>query len=180
MVYFDYTLAGYDSYRDGIHINCITGLLHTLLMPVAVTTFLVILQCLEYSLFGYRHYKDNKVRTLCTIISIFVTIGYLRTFPISGLITVFMYLFIIKTVMNKITETFNSEYCYYGSLRSIRLMMFNSLIVLVASILFLEYFSHGYLEGGHSTVPHFFNSIYWTPLYGTHSLYYPFTGQCVY
>jgi hypothetical protein len=35
MMYFDPSIEGYNQYRNGIHMNCYTGILHGIGMPIA-------------------------------------------------------------------------------------------------------------------------------------------------
>lgn len=184
MVYLDLSINGYNTFRSHIHQNCYTGILHGICMPIATCAFFIILQMFEmYFISIYS--KSLYTKFFRTILFIFIVCGYLLTFPIMGCITILFYTLLTEYVMNKTTyyidknkKVIFSDGKMYSDTRDF--IALSSLILLIGTISFLEFFSHGYLESGHSDITQVLNSIYHTPVYGMNSFYYIFTEQCTF
>jgi hypothetical protein len=174
----DISQRGYDIYRNGIHMNCITGIIHGLLMPVAVSLFFCILLCFEILIMDQNIYNMSRVKIMLNILGFVVFLCYILTHLIAGLITVIMYLFIIHFSMFALEDYIVS--CHWGNTnRYIINMIVKCFMWLFIVVAFMEVYSHWIIEHGHSSLYQFLNSLYWTPLYGTLSFYYPFVGQCI-
>lgn len=189
MFYFDPSIKGYNQYRNGIHMNCYTGILHGIGMPIASVAFFVLCQLIELHI-KHIYYSKSELymkdiyfgisltKIFRNIIFILFFLGYLFTFPIMGIITIIIYYKIVDYFMDIATV-----YLYYNhnTLFKAKTNIFIiCCICLFGSISILEFLSHGYLENTHSNIFEFFNSIYHTPVYGFNSFYYIFTNECTY
>ena len=173
-LYFNPTLAGYNQYRNGIHINCITGFLHTIFMPLATLGFFLFLKTFDFRLDSN---KKPYTTSYTNIVFLFVLglyeLGYFFMFPIVGSITIFFYFLFI--LINLKLSTI--DYMKNPKLKKFK-YRFYALLLITVSVGIMEFLGHGYLEHKHSNIFEFFNSIFHTPVYGLYSLYYPFVGQC--
>lgn len=168
MFYFDSSIKGYETYRSIIHRNCITGILHTIFMPIACVGFFICLYCL-FSWYCIRQYDkynvstDAKKLTKCVlyIIQLSMLIGYLQFDPLFGVLSMVFYFLIINSIIDHLADA-NTTLFNFG------------LLLLGGSIVVMEFIGHWYLEDHASNLYEFFNSVYFTPLYGIKSLvYYP-------
>jgi len=208
--FFDPSIEGFGAYRGfgTIHTNCVTGLLHTFFMPIAVCGFFAIVHAvLLYLNFGSNF--GNCVKSTCkefdaaldratwsTKLCMTMLVGLVAFFnfayqpmfdttfyqPITGILTCYAYWRIINASLNQCDSFYRSmteRIAITASLcEAMGFMLFFGGSLLGASICVMEFFGHWVLENHSSDLTMFINSVYHTPLYGTLSLIYPFTGQC--
>ena len=175
MLYFDYTMKGYEQYRSGVHTNCWTGLLHTLFMPVATMGFFMLIYSCEMFFKPKEIYSATDTRFFKNTLLLIYWIGYLFTFPIVGTFTIAYYHHLTTWVLNMSTL-----YMYKSSnKRKTKNQIFiTSIVLLIFSVGMMEFIGHWTLENHASRLHEFFNSIYHTPVYGTMSIIYPLTNEC--
>lgn len=174
-LYFDYTMAGYQQFRSGLHENCLTGLIHCVYMPLAAIGFFNIIAYIEMNLNPRECYTLRWTRKTKNCLLIFYWLCYMNTFPIIGTLTIFIYYVILTWALNlstyKLFKAYNKHEAKLNILKC-------GLYLLIISIGILEFFSHWYLEQHSSRINELFNSILHTPVYGINSLYYPYINQC--
>lgn len=177
--YFSPNQAGYEMFREGVHNNCITGLLHTLFMPIASAGVFITIFGILCKLWNDYEENAHKTRKLLMVLIFFFYSGYYNYSPIVGAISLAFYYWFISYSIRRF-----EEFIQFVKERRIvdesekNFIIFCGLCALTLSVLVMEFIGHWFIEDHASNVWRLANSIFQTPLYGTNSLIYPFTGEC--
>ena len=140
-MFVDLTENGYKIFREHIHQTCMTGNIHGIFIPIAILGFMYILSGLV---------GETGTKVVLYGILFFQTKSYYYIDPLVTIVNYIFYSIIIELCIRKRIKI--------------------GIVLMAISISMMEFYSHWYLEGRGSNLWHFFNSVFWTQLYGFRSL----------
>lgn len=180
----DISIKGYEIFRDNLHLNCITGWLHAVGMPIILIGFFVFLHGYIFLVTDNIKRATDITKSIVTLLGCLFIFGYTHYDIIIGFITVNIYMWLIITSLNNKYRLYKSYIdkdtnFYNPEIYAITIyFMINGILMIIIPLFIMEFIGHWLIENNSSNVSNVINSIYWTPLYGINSLIYPFTGQC--
>lgn len=181
----DITEKGYEIFRNNIHMNCTTGLIHSIGMPIILSQFFTIIQSMRLSMTCDINIATNDTKYVMYLFSVLFLAGYMTYSPVMGFLTIIFYVYIITGTLRNNKEKYleyideNSRYYENETYLFSMIRISISLLMIIISLFMMEIVGHWMIEGNSSNLSHIVNSIYWTPLYGMYSYIYPMTKQCI-
>lgn len=205
--YFCPNEQGYEQFRAGVHRNCVTGFLHFLFMPLATVGAFMMCLALAFYATRKRHSAYKFTRNLLVITIGFFAVGYATFTRLLELSILCVYWYLARKTLHQINgmwkcatkqsrKTDLDNHIGSGADNHIgsdadnrigsdldnhiaNIVLIYGIMALLFSVCVMEFIGHWFIEDHASDVWQLGNSVFHTPLYGLRSLWYPFTGECV-
>lgn len=177
LFYFDPSEQGYAEYRqDGqLHSHCLTGILHSLFMPLAVSGFFLMIYAHEV-----KYSCINLTWLIYNTLAFWFSYHYFVHGTWAGTVSIIINAAVLNWCLYQ-AERFlclRQEYGYSLQKEGFDFIMLIGGLLLFFSVAMMEFVGHWYLESNGSHVSHLINSVYHTLPYMLYAPYYVVAGLC--